>query len=95
MALVKNIELNNGVIIKYHRIVSINIITNVQNIIEISGYTNDDKRVTEKNSIDEGKEFNVFIDTSYIDTEYNPNMSVEDAYNYLKTLPKYQGAIND
>lgn len=44
----------------------------------------------------EHRDYNItyFYDTSYIDTEYNPNMSVEDAYNYLKTLPKYQGAIN-
>ena len=36
MALSKEIELENGVIVKYHRIVSINKVTNQTNIIEVA-----------------------------------------------------------
>ena len=44
MGLKKSIELDNGVIVNYHRIVSINKVTNVSNIIEIASYTNEEKR---------------------------------------------------
>ena len=48
MALNKKIELKNGVIVNYHRIVSINKITNNANIIEIASYTSKEKRDEEK-----------------------------------------------
>lgn len=44
MALKKEIELDNGVIVNYHRIVSLNKITNVGNIIEIASYVSKKKR---------------------------------------------------
>ena len=44
MALGKSIELDNGVVVKYHRITSLNIITNIHNVVEISSYTNETKR---------------------------------------------------
>ena len=40
MALKKEIELENGVMLNYHRIVSFNKITNISNVIEIASYTN-------------------------------------------------------
>ena len=39
MGLYKEIEKQNGVITKYHRIVSMNFITNIQNLIEVASYT--------------------------------------------------------
>lgn len=44
MALKKEIELDNGVIVNYHRIVSLNKITNVGNIIEMASYVSKKKR---------------------------------------------------
>ena len=48
MALIKNIELDNGVMVNYHRIVSLNKITNICNNIEVASYTTKDKREEEK-----------------------------------------------
>lgn len=48
MALLKEIELENGVILNYHRIASLNKITNITNTIEISSYTNSNQREKEK-----------------------------------------------
>ena len=48
MALKKEIELNNGIVLNYHRIVSINKITNHSTIIEIASYTSEEKRNIEK-----------------------------------------------
>ena len=48
MALIKEIELENGVIINYHKITSFNKITNISNNIEVSSYTNKSQRKKEK-----------------------------------------------
>lgn len=90
MALKKEIMLNNGVITNYHRIVSINNITNVQTIIEVASYTSESKRNEEKNAIEKSEEMNVFIDTDYINKEYEEDFTIEQAYVYLKTLDKFK-----
>lgn len=93
MALIKEIELNNGVKVNYHRVVSINKIINVQNVIEVASYTSKEKRQEEIER--NGQEMNVFIHTSYISTEYNANINIENVYDYLKTLEQFKDAIND
>lgn len=94
MALIKSIELPNGVTIKYHRIVRINNIINHENIIEIAGYTTKSKRDDEKTALKNNNNMNVFIDTDYVHVPYDENMNVVSAYEYLKTTEKYGGAKN-
>ena len=98
MAIRKQIELENGIIVNYHRIVSINKITNEANIIEVASYTNKEKRQEEINyysNNEEEKTMNVFIDTTYVNKEYNENETIEEVYTYLKTLDKYKNAEDD
>jgi len=90
MALKKEIVLDNGVTTKYHRIVSINNVTNVCSIIEVASYTSEEKREEEKNAIKNSEEMNVFIDTAYINKEYEEDFTIEQAYDYLKTLDKFK-----
>lgn len=95
MALQKEIELDNGIKVNYHRIVSINKITNNSNIIEVASYTTKTKRDEEinyYNSEEENKEMNVYIDTTYINKEYSETETIEDTYSYLKTLDKFKDA---
>lgn len=95
MALKKQIELENGIIVNYHRIVSINKITNNQIIIEVASYINENKRQEEidyYNSTDENKSMNVFIDTTYVNVDYDENKVIQDYYNYLKTTEKFENA---
>lgn len=92
MALKKQIKLNNGVITNYHRIVSINNITNVSTIIEVASYTNEEKRQEEIEAIKNATEMNVFIDTKYISKDYEENTNIEDMYEYLKTLDMFKNA---
>lgn len=33
-----------------------------------------------------------YVDAQYINTEYDGKMTISKAYEYLKTLPKYEGA---
>ncbi len=95
MALKKEIELENGIILNYHRIVSINKITNNQIIIEVASYINENKRQEEidyYNSTDENKSMNVFVDTTYVNIEYDENKTIQDLYDYLKTTEKFENA---
>ena len=92
MGLLKEIELENGIMVKYHRIVSINKITNNSNIIEIASYTSKEKREEEAEKIKTGEEMNVFIDTTYVDAEYDENASIKNIYDYLKTTEKFKDA---
>lgn len=95
MALLKKIELENGVITNYHRIVSINKITNNSVIIEVASYTSEEKRQEERdyyNSTEENKTMNVFIDTTFLNKEYDENKTIKDLYEYLKTTEKFADA---
>lgn len=38
---------------------------------------------------------NVFIDTKYINKEYTENLTIKEAYEYLKTLDEFKNAINE
>ena len=95
MGLRKEITLDNGVIVNYHRIVSLNNITNVSTIIEVGSYTSKEKRKEEKDAIENATEMNVFINTEYINKEYTENLTIKEAYEYLKTLEKYKNASNE
>lgn len=92
MGLRKEITLDNGVIVNYHRIVSLNNITNVSTIIEVGSYTSEEKREEEKVAIQNAQSMDVFIDTEYINKDYTENMTIEQAYNYLKTLDKFKSS---
>lgn len=112
MALNKKIELENGVEVNYHRIVSLNKITNVSNIIEVASYINEKQRSKEekyqelqkRNMNNEElneeekdvlyKGIDVFINTDMLNIPYDENMTIENAYEYLKTTENYKGAIN-
>lgn len=95
MALIKEIELENGVLVNYHRVVSVNNITNVASIIELGSYTSKPKRLEEKYQIKNKQQIKVFKHTEYLKLSYNPILEVEGAYAYLKTLKEFDGYKND
>ena len=95
MALNKKIELDNGIEVNYHRIVSITKITNNQVLIEVASYINEEQRNKEieyYESTIEDKSMNVFINTTYIDTDYDETKQIPDYYNYLKTTEIFKDA---
>lgn len=95
MALTKNITLDNGVITRYHRIVSINHIINHASIIEISAYTSKEKRLEEKEALEKGEKMNVFINTNYLNLPYDDSINITSAYEYLKSLQEFKSAKDD
>lgn len=108
MALEKNIELENGVILNYHRIATLSKITNIANVIEVNSYVNKKQRLKErqyqelqkrnaneeeltkeeKEELDEG--INVLVEAEYIKLNYDEDMNIEQAYDYIKILEKYK-----
>lgn len=94
MALLKNITLDNGITVKYHRIVSITHIINKSTIIETASYTSEDKRLEEKQATKTGEKMNVYINTQRIPLEYVNELTITSAYEYLLSLPKYKKATS-
>ena len=92
MALSKTIELDSGVILNYHRIVTITKITNHSTVLEIAGYTSKAKREQEVEQFKNGDEITVYIDTNFMSVNYDEESTIKDWYDYLKTTDKYLNA---
>lgn len=92
MALQKAITLDNGITVSYHRIVNTNILVNDSITIEVGSYINDTQRNKEKQNTND--EVNIFINTTFIDMPYKESITIEEAYDYLKTLDMFKDAID-
>lgn len=88
MALLKEMELENGVRVSYHRVVSVRCTTNVQNTVEVASYPSRERREAEIAGGDS------YVRTTWHVLPYEQGMSVDDAYAYLKALPEYEGAAD-
>lgn len=95
MALIKSITLDNGITVNYHRVVSVNNITNQASIIEIGSYTSKEKRQEEKLALESNQPMNIFIHSEYLNVPYNSNLNVNSAYAYLKGLEKFENSEDD
>ena len=95
MALLKTIELASGITLNYHRIVSINKITNHGVVLEIAGYTSKKKREQEVQQMANNEMITAYIDTTFISADYDEKSTIKDWYAYLKTTDKYSGATDD
>ena len=95
MALLKEIELDSGIVLRYHRIVTITKITNHSTVLEIAGYTSRAKREQEIEQFKNGDEITAYIDTSFLSVDYDETSTIKDWYAYLKTTDKYSCAEDD
>ena len=86
MALLKEIVQDNGVITKYHRILYIQSTINNHDSIAVVSYIDREGRERENSAKEPYK-----VAITY-EQEYQENMTIEDAYAYLKTLPEFEGA---
>lgn len=89
MALYKEIRQEDGVTTSYHRIVYLQITTNRQNSISVLSYVNDNARNRINDMVSEP-----YVKAVTYETDYDENMTIEDAYNFLKTLPEFEGATD-
>lgn len=95
MAIKKSVTADNGVITDYHRVALITIDVNNQNTILVHSYLKQGGRQIEKDyaagEISDDVKW-PYVDTQYIHTDYDGFMTIEKAYEYLKTLPIFEGA---
>ncbi len=95
MALSKEIKLENGITTNYHRIVSVNNITNQSSIIEVASYTDKEKRAEEKENLKNNEPMDIYIKSRYYSKEYTKDLNVDSAYTYIKTLDEFIDSNDD
>lgn len=88
MALNKPIRQDNGITLNYHRIQFIQSSINSHTSIAVLSYVDEPSREME------GTDTPPYKEAITYETDYIENMTVEDAYNYLKTLPEFEGATD-
>lgn len=101
MAIKKIVTASNGIVTEYHRIAMVKIDINQQNSLLIYSYLSEAGRQIEKDyaaglydDIDEGMMNWPYVDAQYLTCDYDGDMTISKAYEYLKTLPEFEGAID-
>ena len=84
MALSKRVTLPSGVQVNYHRVVRVDKMVNVQNVIEVASYTSRAKREEERAAIASGEPMDVYVETTICAAPYDPGMTPERAYEWVK-----------
>ena len=96
MALLKKVIMDNGLPLEYHRIAMIKNEINQQTTILVHSYLNAEGRQYEKdyaNGLIEGEPTFPYVDAQYYNLEYEPEMTIVKAYEWMKTnLPKFENA---
>lgn len=90
MALLKNIRQADGVVTNYHRVLFVQITTNRQNSIAVLSYVDDEARANEQAET----AVTPYQQSVTYETDYDPAMTIAAAYDYLKTLPAFEGATD-
>lgn len=90
MALFKEIRQPDGVVTNYHRILFVTLNVNVSNAIAVLSYVDIMSRENDKldTPVSPYKQAITYF------TDYDPTMTIEKAYDYLKTLPEFEGAAD-
>lgn len=99
MAIKKKVKEDNGVVTEYHRITMIKIDINEQNTILVHSYLSDDGRQVEKDytagkcdDFERGIIKRPYVNAQYLNCEYDGEMTISKAYEWVKTLPQFVGA---
>lgn len=87
MALFKEIEQDDGVVTTYHRITRLSLTTNKRNSIVVFSYVSNRSRA----NVSVG-DFAPYKRAVTYEVPYDESMTITKAYEYLKTLPEFEGA---
>lgn len=97
MALKKKIQKPNGLTLEYHRIAMVKIDTNLQCTMLVYSYLDESSRLKEKEvlkvGIDKGEPL-PYVESEYMSLEYDENMSIKNAYEWLKKQPAFADAVD-
>jgi hypothetical protein len=101
MAIKKTVTKPNGIVTEYHRIAMVKIDINEQNTLLVYSYLSEAGRQIEKDyaaglyaDVGEGMMNWPYVDAQYLNCDYDGEMTIVKAYDYLKTLPEFEGAID-
>lgn len=99
MAIKIQVTADNGIVTEYHRIALLSIDVNQKNTILIHSYLSESGRQIEKDyadgkydDLEEGLMKFPYVDAQYLDAEYDGEMTISKAYEYIKSLPQFKGA---
>lgn len=99
MAIKKQVTAANGIVTEYHRVALLTIDTNNQNTILVHSYLSEAGRQIEKDyasglyrDVEEGFMNWPYVDAQYLNCDYDGEMTITKAYEWLKTLPQFVGA---
>lgn len=99
MAIKKQITLDNGITIEYHRIAMLTTEVNQRCTILVHSYLSETGRQVEKDyaaglykDVDFGMMKWPYVKAVYLNPDYDENMTITKAYEWLKTQPGYEGA---
>lgn len=95
MALLKKITTDNGIAYNYHRIIALETYTNVQCVITTRSYLAKADREEELqllSDLNDDKWFTKSTSSKSYLLNYDGNMSIPKAYEYLKTLDEFKNA---
>lgn len=90
MALYKDIQQDDGIVTSYHRILYVTTNVNSHNSIAVASYIDEEFREEEKEKVIEQP----YVKAVTYETKYNPEMTIEQAYDFLKTLDEFTGSTN-
>ncbi|MEG0990997.1 hypothetical protein [Gordonibacter sp.] len=96
MAIAKDIQLDNGVRVLYHRVVAVSIYTNVQVTIELRSYASEGKRAEERIATETSQPMDVFTRSRFYQAPYdNKSMTVAAAYEWIKAnVAEFRDAVD-
>ena len=101
MAIKIQVTADNGIVTEYHRIAMLKIDVNQQNTILVYSYLGESGRQIEKDyaagkyrGVDIGLIKFPYVSAKYIHIPYDGGMGVTSAYDYIKTLPEFSGAVD-
>lgn len=94
MALSKEITATDGVVTRYHRIVTLTTYTNVADLIEVCSYIDEAKRDEERAALAANEPMDVYMRTSRYVAPYDEGMTISSAYEWLKKQKEFEGAAD-
>lgn len=89
MALYKETRQDDGVVTKYHRILYLTQAVNSHNSIAVVSYVDGDSR---ENDIPSEGDLRPYRQTITYEMDYDEDMTIEKAYEWLKLQPQFEGA---
>lgn len=93
MALSKPIKQNNGIVLSYHRIVDIRNVVNDKTYLDVVSYVDNEERIKEQNQPKYSpNRAEIYKVSAIFALPYNDTLTIEEAYEHLKTLEVFEGS---